>query len=232
MTRKATLGIGILVAMSAIALAATSDPMTLKYSPKEGDDIKYKMSGQFVVMNTDATLTADVDYKVTKVESNGTYTVVASTKNLTIRFNDQSMAQPDTSATKVSMANGEIIDFTSDVEDSHARVMAEFNNFVYPDHAVSVGDEWKANVEADSKKGTVAMTRSYKVDSLEKIGDHDTAKIKIDYKETSGPDPVSREGYVWIDTQDGSQVKSETEWGNLPTPQGPIGAKISLTRVD
>ncbi len=224
---------GLLFAACAVAIAAVHDPITLKYAPKVGDEFKYKMTGQFNVMNVDASVTADLDTKVTKVDPDGTYTAVAETKNLTIGFNDQTMSQPDSTVTRVEKANGEMVSFNTDADTAgNGWRLAELNNFVYPDHAINVGDTWSAPLAADDKKGLIAMTRDYKFDSLEKIGTHDTAKIKVTYKETSGSDPVGKDGFVWIDTKDGTMVKSDVTWTNYPGPQGPIGGSMTITRVD
>ena len=226
------IGFGLLVATCAIAVAATMDAITLKATPKEGDDAKYKMSGHFQVMGTDATLTADVDYKYTKVDKDGNTTVEATTKNMEIEVNGQTISPDPSVATRVSKANGEVTDFKADVDDPNGWRMAVLNNFIYPDKPVNVGDTWTWSAVGDSKKGTVAITETYKLDSLEKVGTHDTAKVKVSFKETEGSDPATKEGFAWIDVKDGSLVKSESTWTNLPSPQGPIGATISIAMVD
>jgi hypothetical protein len=206
--------------------------MNLKYVPKEGDVLKYKMSGDLQVMGTDATIAADFVYKVTKVDKDGNYTIESSQQNMQINVSGQSMNPPDSTDTTVNKANGEIVDFQTQNEDPNAWRLAELNGFVYPDKPVNVGDEWTSTVTADSKKGTVAATCTYKVDSLEKIGTHDTAKIKVSYKETEGTDPAASDGFVWLDTKDSSMVKAESNWTNAPSPQGPVSAKVTIERVD
>jgi hypothetical protein len=229
---KRMIGFGLLVATCAIAAAATISAITLKATPKEGDDAKYKMSGHFQVMGTDASLTADVDYKVTKVDKDGNTTVEATTKNMEIEVNGQTISPDPAVATRVSKPNGEVTDFKADVEDPNGWRMAILNNFIYPEKPVDVGDTWTWSTAGDSKKGTVALSETYKFDSLEKVGTHDTAKIKVSFKETEGSDPATKDGFVWIDVKDGSFVKSDSTWTNLPTPQGPLQATITMTKVD
>ena len=228
---KTIFGLGLLVATCAVAIAAV-DAITLKYAPKVGDSLKYKMTGQLQIMGTSADIAGDFEYKVTKVDTDGSYTIESSQKNMQVSFGGQNMNPPDSKDTTVSKANGEIVDYQTDHQDPNAWRMAELNSFVYPDKPVSVGDTWQSKVAADTKKGTVAATCDYKVDSLEKVGSHDTAKIKVSYKETEGSDPASSEGFVWLDTKDSAVVKSEANWTNVPSQQGPISAKISLSRVD
>ena len=103
---------------------------------------------------------------------------------------------------------------------------------MYPDKPVKIGDTWTSTVTADDKKGTVAGTTTYKVDSLEKIGSHDTVKIKVTYKETAGDSPASTDGFVWIDTKDGSMVKATSTWTNVPMSGMTIGGTFTLERAD
>ena len=228
---KSIIGLGLLVATCAVAIAAV-DAITLKYAPKVGDDLKYKMTGQVQIMGTQADISADFEYKVTKVDTDGSYTIESSQKNMQVSAMGQTMNPPDSKDTTVSKANGEIIDYQTENQDPSAWRMAELNSFVYPDKPVNVGDSWQSKVVADPKKGTVAATCDYKVDSLEKVGNHDTAKIKVSYKETEGSDPASSDGFVWLDTKDGAVVKSEANWANVPSQQGPISAKITVSRAE
>ena len=143
----------------------------------------------------------------------------------------QTINPPDSSNTTISKPNGEISDVQTEQEDPNSWRMAQLNNFVYPDKPVSVGDEWTHTIAADAKKGTVAATATYKIESLEKVGDHDTVKIKVSYKETEGTDPASSDSTVWLDVKDSAMVKEESAWTNVPSPQGPINATIKMDRV-
>src|SRR5690242_10807719 len=69
----ALIGLGLRVSACAIALAATAAPVTLKYSPKEGDVLKYKMAGEVQVMGMSATIKADFESSISKVDTDGNY---------------------------------------------------------------------------------------------------------------------------------------------------------------
>ncbi|MES1227100.1 MAG: hypothetical protein ABUL72_00425, partial [Armatimonadota bacterium] len=143
----------------------------------------------------------------------------------------QTINPPDSSATTISKPSGEITDVQDSEGDANAWRMAELNNFIYPDKPVDVGDTWTHTIAADSKKGIVAATATYKVDAMEKVGDRDTVKIKVSYKETEGTDPASNDSTVWLDVKDSTMVKEESAWTNVPSPQGPISATMKMDRA-
>ena len=227
------LGVGVAFALCAAALAVLG-PITLKNTPKVGDDPAYKMNGKISIGGQEINVSADVDYKTTKVDTDGSYTTVSTQKNLTIEVGGQSFSPPgsEASSTTVSKASGEIVTYESSVPNPDGLRTSMINNFIFPDKPVDVGDEWNFKVKADDKKGLMDATSTFKVDSLEKIGKHDTVKIKASYKETSGSEPASSEGFMWIDTADGSLVKANMTWNNVPSPQGAISGPVSLERVD
>jgi len=225
------IGFGLLAATCAVAVAAVGDAITLKYTPKVGDLLKYKMAGHLSGL-LEADFGGEVTYKITKVDPDGTFTTDSTQSDLTFTANGQTQKVPDSTSTVVSKANGEIVDMTSGTSDPNAWRVAELTNFIYPDKPVSVGDTWTSSVTADAAKNIVAAKADYKVEALEKVGNHDTAKVKVSYKETEGSEPASSDTEVWIDTKDGSMVKADSTWTNMPSPMGATNAKLSLTRED
>ncbi len=214
------------------AFAAAQDAMTLKFAPKMGDTFKYKLSGNLDFQGQSGTITSNINDKITKSDDSG-YTISSTQSGTVIEFNGQTIPGPDATETTVFKSTGEIVDIQS--EQSAAQNpwrAAELNNFVYPDKPVKVGDTWTSSVTADEKKGTVAATTNYKVDSLEKIGTHDTAKIKVTFKESGGSDPASADGFVWIDVKDGSMVKGVSTWANVPMGPAAINGTFTVERVD
>jgi len=229
-TRTRFIGTGLLIAACAIAFAA-QDAITLKFAPKEGTTLNYKMNASIDAGGATVTVAANVTNKVTKVDANG-YTIAATQSNLKINFNGQEMDQPDSSDTTTYKSNGEVVEVTAEQTSDSTYRVAELTNFVYPDKAVKVGDTWTYKVQPDDKKGLVAATADYKVDSTEKIGTHDTFKIKLTYKE-DGASGAESDGYVWIDTTDGSMVKSTSTWTNVPLgPGGGVNGTVTVERAD
>jgi hypothetical protein len=224
-------GLCALVALG--ALAAAQDAMNLKFAPKVGDTFKYKLNGNFTTSQIDGTISASVTDKVTKSDGNG-YTMSSTQSDLTISIaGSPQPGGPDQTDTTSFNSKGEILDIEAEQVNDNMWRLAELNDFVYPDKPVKVGDTWTSTVTADAKKGTVAATATYVVDSTEKIGSHDTVKIKVNYKETSGDAPATSDGFVWIDTKDGSMVKGVSTWANVPAAAGmSLGGTFTLERVD
>jgi hypothetical protein len=221
----------ILLATTCAMAFASHDAVTLKFARKEGDTAKYKMTGEMNLMGVTASLTADVQDKVTKVSADS-YTVESTQGNMQAVVNGSPMAQPDSTDTTTFKSNGELIDYTSDHASAEAWRIAELTSFILPDKAVNVGATWTSAVVADDKKGTVAATCNYTLEALEKVGKHDTAKVKISYKETTGTDPASSEGYCWIDVTDGSMIKTTATWTNVPIGGAMANGTISMERAD
>jgi hypothetical protein len=224
------IGIGLLVASSVIALAA-ADAITLKFGRKEGDVAKYKMAADMEIMGAKATVAAEIEDKITKVSDDG-YVIQSTQSKVEINFNGQTMDQPDTTDTITYKANGSIVDLQTENMTPDSWRVAELSGFVLPDKAVNVGDEWTSTVAADEKKGTVAATASYKLEALEKVGSRDTAKVKVLFTETGGTDPASSEGYAWIDVTNGSIVKSNMTWKNVPIQGMAVNGTITMDRID
>src|SRR5689334_11627454 len=107
MIRKASLiGFGALLAASAFALGAT-DSLNLQFSPKEGDNFNYKFTGTLNLGGESAQFSADIHYKVTKVDIDRTYTVLSSQTNMMALLGGQTLTSPDSSSTTVNKLNGE-----------------------------------------------------------------------------------------------------------------------------
>jgi hypothetical protein len=225
-----SVGLGMLVSMWAVALAVQT-PVNLQFSPKVGERFKYKMTGELLINGEVARISADIDYKVTKVDSDRTFTMTSSQTNMQAVLGGQTINPPDSSNTTVNKATGELLDFQTDAIDGAAWRMMMLKHFVYPPKRVSVGEEWTSSVIADSKRGTVAASSTFKFENLEKVGSRNTAKVKISYQENEGADPASSDGFVWIDISDGSMVRTQTTWTNAPSPQGPVNGKITIERV-
>lgn len=224
------IGFGVVVATSVSAIAP-ADLLNLQFSPKEGDNFNYKISGTLRMGTESPQFSGDIHYKVVKVALDRTYTVTFLQTNVIAILGGNRLNLPDSSSTTVNKENGDLLDYQSKDANSDAWRMAELRHFVYPSTKVKIGDEWTSIVLSDKRVGKVAATGNYKVDSLEQVGRRQTAKVRVTYKETEGMAPASSEGFVWIDTSDGSMVRTETTWMNAPTPQGPIGATITVERV-
>ncbi|MEA2554498.1 MAG: hypothetical protein QOJ65_2674 [Fimbriimonadaceae bacterium] len=226
MTRNIrVIGLGLLAAACAFALA--QDAITLKTSPKAGDTYKYKLNATMDMSGMSATVKGSIIDKVLEVSPSGEYLVESSQADTRAELNGQEFPIPADSMKTKYTAAGDVLDLQADQVTPEKWRMAQMTKFIYPGNPIKVGDEWTSTVAADTKNGSVAGKATYKFEALEKVGDKDTAKIKVSYTETEGSTPASAEGYTWVDLKDGLPVKSETKWTNAPI--GPSGSLINGT---
>jgi hypothetical protein len=233
MNRFKKTSFGLLVAAISVAAFAAQDAVSLKRVAKAGDTAKYRLKADVEVQGTEATFSALVTEKISKVESNGNYVVESAQTEGKIVFGGQEMEAPASTQTFTYKPNGEVVEIKADSVDSSVYRTAHLTSFIIVDKAIKTGDEWTHEVKKDEKTGAVAAKGTYKVEGSEKIGDFETFKIKFATKETEGGDTAAVcEGISWISKKDGTLVKSEGTWKNVPFPgaPGPINAKYSMTR--
>lgn len=233
MNRFKKASFGLLVAAISMTAFAVQDAITLKRVAKVGDTAKYRLKADVDIQGTEATFTELVTEKITKVEGSGNYTVETSHSEGKIVFGGQEMPADPSTQTFTYKSNGELVEIKADnVDASHYRT-ANLTAVIMSDKAVKVGDEWTHEIKKDEKSGAVALKSTYKVEAAEKVGDFETFKVKFSTKESEGGDAAaSSDGVAWINKKDGSLVKSEGSFKNVPFPGAPmpINAKFSLTR--
>ena len=226
-------GFGLIVAALSVAALAIQDGVSLKRVAKAGEAIKFRLKADVEVSGVEANFSTLVTEKVTKVESNGNYVLESAQSEGKVSFSGQEMEMPASTQTFTYKANGEIVDIKADTVDASVYRTAHLTSFVVADKAVKVGDEWTTEVKKDEKTGAVAAKGTYKVEGEEKVGAFECFKVKFANKETEGGDAAATcEGVSWVNKKDGSLVKSEGSWKNVPFPgaPGPINAKFTMTR--
>lgn len=231
---KRTLTFGTAALVLAAVATASYQAITLAPTLKEGDVTKYSLKADITVAGMEAAFTGKVTEKVLKVEADGTYTVESTNSEGKVSLGGQEMEMPGGEpSVAVYKKGGELKELRGNGADPNAYRMAGMTGFRYPDKAVNVGDEWKITW-TKSDKGAVAGEATFKVDSMDKVGNWDSVKIKMSAKETEGETPASAEGFVWISKTDGRMTKMEATWKNAPFPgaPGPIDAKVVMTRVE
>ncbi len=225
--------IGLFIAALSVAAIAVQDGVSLKRVAKTGEAIKYRLKADLQVQGVEASFSTLSVEKITKVESNGNYVLETVQSEGKVSFSGQEMEMPASTQSVTYKANGEVIEIKAEVSDSSAYRTANLISFIAPEKAVKVGDTWTSEIKKDEKTGAMSVKGTYKVEAEEKIGDWEVLKVKYSSKETEGGDTAaSAEGIVWILKKDGSMVKSEGAWKNVPFPgaPAPIDAKYSLVR--
>lgn len=214
------MGIGLLSA--AVVAAAFVADYTLNYSPKVGTTTKYKMSGVFDFEGTEIMFTASTSNKVLEVKANGDYVIEEVQDNAKVSFGGQEMDAPSGGPNRTTFSpSGKVVDMQGDMVDGSAYRTAGVSSFYKPTKAVKVGDSWKIELKGDSKLGSVDSVASYTVEAEEAVGAWQTLRIAFDVKETTGSQPASSSGKIWIDHRDGEMVKVEGRWKDVPVPGAP-----------
>lgn len=226
-------GFGILVAALSVAAFAVQDGIALKRTAKAGESIKYRLKADVDLGGTEAAFSTLVTEKVSKVESNGTYVIESSQSDGKVSFGGQEMEMPASVQTITYKATGEIVEIKAEQVDASVYRTANLTSFIVGDKPVKVGDTWTTEIKKDEKTGAAAAKGTYKVEAEEKIGDYECYKVKYSTKEVDGGEAAAvSESTSWISKKDGSMVKSEGTWKNMPFPGAPmpINAKFTMTR--
>jgi len=225
----------VAVAMIALAAYAAVEDFNLKRKPKVGDADAFKITAVFETDQGTVNLSQKRAEKVTEVKADGGFLIESITSETKISFGGQELPdQPEVKATVEMGPDGLAKTFTSDMPaDASTYRIANLHGFKAPDGAVKIGDEIKYEIAADSKKGTPLVKSAYKVVGTEKIKDWDTIKLTFASEESGAETNSSIKGTIWINTIDGSLVKSEETWANVQ-PQGapfPLNGKFTSERT-
>jgi hypothetical protein len=233
---KSTRIFGLTAFVAICAMASAQGPVTLKLTPKVGDTFRYKLSAEMEVMGAKATVSGTVSDKVTEVTPEGGYTVESSSTEMVGNFSGTEMQIPDSKSTSKYKADGALVDIQGEevagANGAEGWRRANLSNFVYPADPLKIGDTWTSSIASDSKTGAVAAKTTYAVEKFEKVGNHETVKVKFTSKETEGSDPASSDGFVWLDVKDGTQIKVQVTWSNVPMMGNPIAGKVTMERID
>ena len=231
MTAMRTRSVFALASLAAAALAQQG--ASLRWAPKEGDEIKYRTVGEMTVSGTQATLTAVNVWKVLRVDPDGGYLVQATPVEGKAVFQGTEVPMKGVTVLTNYGADGALKEIRSEKSDSTGYRMANLTSFHAPTKAVAVGDSWTSEGKADPKTGAVAWKADYKVVGEETIAPWAVVKIEVKARETEGSDAGSVAGSVWV-MRDGIVVRSELAWTNLVVPgaPGPVSGKLTMTRIE
>ena len=212
------------------AFAAVS-PLTIAWKPKAGTVIKFKSNAKGSAGGQDFTVDASLVQTTKEVKSDGN--VVVETKQTTTSAmfggNDVSSQIPEVTETSTQKPNGEVVSKESDSPMKQPRMDA-MTQFIYPDHAVDIGDSWTFNAKGDKDKGTYDVEIKFTFQGQEKVGDINCDKIAFDAAEKGADAPISAKGTMWVDAENGEMVKSSSQVKNVPFGPGGTG-DMELTTV-
>ncbi|RYG23876.1 hypothetical protein EON82_12660, partial [bacterium] len=151
-------------AVAALAAAAFAvQGSSLRWTPKEGDEIRYLTVGKLDVGNIQAEITTTNLHRVLRVDPDGSILVEAKPVEGKAVYNGTELpVRGMTTQTKYGPA-GEIKEIVGDRADATGYRMANLTSFHAPGKAVAVGDTWTAEGKSDAKTGAVAWKVDYKV---------------------------------------------------------------------
>lgn len=226
--------LGLMAIMATTALAVV-DGLSVARKPKEGEQIRYRMTADVDMGGMAIKAKFLVAEKVVKIESDGSYKVEQSQLEGKIDVNGTEQELPTSGATTtVYTKEGDVKEISGDQTTPDTYRMANLGIVRDPGKTLNVGDTWTYEIKADKKTGAVAAKADYKVLAEEKVGNWETLKVQVNIKETEGTEPAGNEGTVWISKADGSTVKLDQKWTNAPFPgaPAPINATVKMDREE
>lgn len=164
------------------------------------------LAGQKVEILNDAKQT------VTEISEAGDITVHEEDSNISIMVSGSPMPAPQGQTSTATMDKlGRLIKFQSGAADAGGSAESQARLFnltllIYPGHDVKPGEKWTAEVPANAKLGTKAVTASYTAEGIETVGKFKAIKVKFAIKE-GGDGEASSSGTLWIDVKDGMTDK-------------------------
>lgn len=228
-TRLHSFAVLSVVALSTLALAA--EGFVIARKPKANDVHRYTVSGEIEMRGITLPYKGKLEEKVTKVDVDGTYTLEQRELELKLIAGTQELDQPvPAPATTVFLPNGLVKTIEGNDAKPESYRMSNLELIYDPGKPLAVGDTWTYEIKANKETGAVAAKAEYKLLAEEKLGTHETLKIQAKVKETEGATPGQIDSTVWLDKADGSMVKSDMKWTNVPLPgsQGPITGTMKI----
>jgi hypothetical protein len=222
----------------AVAAYAAQDTFNLKWQPKVGDAMKYKIDIKATMdmggMMGDLNVGMIQSWKVTKIED-GKVVIDSTMGNMTLVVNGEDMSQMmgDQTMAMTSTYNlaGELLSVKGDMgmEANHTR-MENAYSMTYPNKAVTVGEKWTRTIKGNSE-GAVDATATFTVDGFETVGTDRCVRVKGDFKETTGANPMTVKSTVLIREKDGAAVKGTYVMTNVEFQPGmpPTNATATMT---
>ncbi|MBC8142303.1 MAG: zinc-dependent metalloprotease [Armatimonadetes bacterium] len=191
---------------------------------------KFSAGGQDIVM--DVKQVSKITF--TAIAANGNITITDETESMERTMNGQKMPEEkDEDVTTVTFTPaGEIVAFSekkkSDEpdEDHLGARLTVASSIVFPAKTVGTGDKWAHDYVARGDIGTRTAHADFELLAFEKVGNTNTAKIKMTYTE-SGTTPVVFISTQNVDVATGDTVSQSYEVSNIPLGGGMVASATS-----
>ncbi|MCB0825735.1 MAG: hypothetical protein KDC26_06060 [Armatimonadetes bacterium] len=239
----------LLIAPLALVTAPIQDEsVELKFQSKVGDSQIYQMTSVTPMdmggQSMEITFSARLTSKVLEVTEE-TYTVEATTDNMTLKIGDQPMPMgggggaPDVPEKTVVKRQFDaktglwVKDLTENLAMGSSPRIEQLSAFAYPGKAIKVGGEWFHDFPANKKEEIPVAKAKFTIVGSEMVGKWDCWKISHVYSEMEGNIPFGAIGTIWLDKKDHSMVKYVGEYQNVKfvDMMPPANSKVTLTRI-
>lgn len=228
--RSRIIAAAIIAAVGALALAS-QDSFNLTRRGKAGESRNFTMSAKVEVMGIEASVSAMVTEKIARILPDGALVLQSDSKQGTIDVMGTQQKIPDSSSSMTIKPTGEIVELKPAEADENSNRREQLASIVLPGASVTTGQKWTHEVKATPLSGNTSGKADYECLGLKTVAGEEAVGIKFSYVETSGDQPASCSGTVWISPKDGWLVLAELNYKAVPLPQaGPSNMSVTVAR--
>ena len=186
-----------------------------------GDTVTYRQTATLFASLLPVHLETTIEESVTAVEADGSYTVRATQKKMSVQWAYEVLMTPDEATVETYRCNarGEVIEAKVDtMNEGWPTRVRDLSQVVSPEHPVAVGGSWSFDFPANPTTGAVAAHADYKLLEEVKQEGTDALRIQVEVKETEGSSPAKSSGIVWVRKSDGVPLKYELKVTDAAIP--------------
>jgi hypothetical protein len=196
-----------LVATSLIAGSVLAqDTYSLRRARTADEVLKHQITAEFEMQGQKFSVSLIATDKVVKLTEDGfTYETSQSDMTVTVGGNDVPADPGAKPETVRYLSNGLPVEFESGVSDDNIRINAVVA-FVAPDKPVKVGEKWTVNSQFTKP---IELVYSGELLAVEKVGDVEAVKVKMEVKDKSAKPGTSSTSTYWLNAKDFSLIKGE-----------------------
>jgi hypothetical protein len=221
------------LAVAGPCLGSDAKTYELRRQPKVGDSATYVVNASFDYSGKTAAMSMRQVETITKVDGDS-FEVETKASDCRMKSSDgkEEAVPEDKPSCTVYDRLGALLTIHEASPDGTAYRKANMLSFVAPARAVHEGDQWTREFKADVASGMRDAKSTFCVEKAEKLGSFGTVNIRFSFAEATGTDAISSEGHLWVNQQDGSIVKIEAKFKNLPMGEAgvPVDGSFSMTR--
>jgi hypothetical protein len=212
--------------------AATQEAVSLRFTPAENQENKYKLEVKLKYNSEDITFSADLSNRVVQVLDDGSFVVATTQKNAQMLLAGSPVKYPETNPTFTTYSKlGQASGITGDDINSEDYRFTNLTALIWPDHPVKIDEAWSIEQKGNAETGAIATKGQYRLLAQEEILGRKCNKVSFEVIEQAGSDPASAKGIAWVDRTTGFTVKLAAELKKAPLAGTQVDAVMELTMV-